>query len=86
MPEVLNVQVNESKKKSTFFRKIFFSSSEKLLFEQENVIFFNTFLNLNSFYLIVVFFCKFRSYERSKLQLHYQLQIAITIIKNYQEL
>ena len=34
VPEVLNVRVNESKKKSTSFRKIFFSSSEKLTFEE----------------------------------------------------
>ena len=49
VPEVLNVHVNENKKKSTIFR-IFFSSSEKLTFEKENVILFNTFLNLNLFY------------------------------------
>ena len=34
VPEVLNVHVNENKKKSTFFRKIFFSSREKLTFEK----------------------------------------------------
>ena len=39
VPEVLNVHVNESKKKSTFFRNIFFSRSEKFTFETENVIF-----------------------------------------------
>ena len=38
VPEVLNVHVNESKKKSTLFRKIFFPNSEKLTFEKENVI------------------------------------------------
>ena len=48
--------MNESKKKYIFFRTIFFSSSEKLTFEKENVIFFNTYLNFNSFYLIVVNF------------------------------
>ena len=50
MPEVLNLHVNESKKKSTFFRKIFFPSSEKLTFENEYVIFQNIFSNLNLFY------------------------------------
>ena len=39
VPEVLNVHLNESKKKSTFFRRIFFSSSKKLTFDKENVIF-----------------------------------------------
>ena len=44
-------------KKSTFFRKIFFfSTSEKLPFEKENVILESIFLNLNLFYLIVVNF------------------------------
>ena len=42
-------------KKYTFFR-IFFSSHEKLTFEKENVIFFNTFLNSNLFYSTVVNF------------------------------
>ena len=42
--EVLNVHLNENNKKYTFLRRIFFSSSEKLTFEQGNVIFFNTFL------------------------------------------
>ena len=37
VPEVLNGHVNE--KKFTFFKRIFFSSSEKLIFEKENVIF-----------------------------------------------
>ena len=32
-----------NKKKFTFFRKIFFSSSEKLTFDKENVIFLNIF-------------------------------------------
>ena len=39
VPEVLNVHVNKSKIKSTFFRMIFFSSSEKLSFEKEKMIF-----------------------------------------------
>ena len=69
VPEVLNVHMNENKKKSTFFRRIFFLS-EKLTFEEENVIFFNTYLNFNLFYSIVDIFCKFRSYERSELQVH----------------
>ena len=56
VPEVLNVYMNESKKKIYFFRRIFFSSSEKLTFEKENVIFLNTFLNFDLFYLIVVIF------------------------------
>ena len=56
MLEVLNVHVNESKKKIYFFQKDFFLSSEKLTFEKENVIFLNTFLNFNLFYLIVVIF------------------------------
>ena len=42
-------------KKSTFFR-IIFQAVKKLTFEKENVIFLNTFLNLNLFYLIVVSF------------------------------
>ena len=33
-----------------------FSSSEKLIFEKENVIFFTNFLNFDLFYLIVVDF------------------------------
>ena len=37
--------MNEREKKIYFFRRIFFSSSEKLTFEKENVIFFNTYLN-----------------------------------------
>ena len=71
MPEVLNVHVNESKKKNNLliFERLF-SSSEKLTFQKENVIFFNTFLSFNLFYLIVVnvFCCKFHSYERLELQ------------------
>ena len=55
VPEVLNVHTNESEKKIYFFG-FFFSSSEKLTFEKENVIFFNTFLNFDLFYLIVVNF------------------------------
>ena len=43
-------------KKSTFLEGFFFSSDEKLTFENENVILFNIFLNLNLFYLIVVNF------------------------------
>ena len=36
------------------------------------MIYFNTFLNFNLFYLIVIiFFCKFRSYERSELQVYF---------------
>ena len=48
--------MNESEKKINFFRRIFFPSSEKLTFEKENVIFFNTFLNFDLSYLIVVVF------------------------------
>ena len=55
-PEVLNVHMNESEKKFYFFRRIFFSSGEKSTFEKENVIFFNTHLSFNLFYLIVVNF------------------------------
>ena len=55
VPEVLNVHVNESKK-NLLFLETFFSSSEKLTFEKENVIFFNTFLNFNLFYLNVFIF------------------------------
>ena len=43
-------------KKIFFFRKIFFLSSKKLTFEKENVIFFNTFLSFNLFYLILLSF------------------------------
>ena len=43
VPEVLNVHVERKKKKSTFFRKIFFSSSQKLTFEKDNIIFLNIF-------------------------------------------
>ena len=56
MPEVLNVHVNENKKKSTFSGMIFLPSSGKLTFEKENVILFDTFWNINLFYLIVVNF------------------------------
>ena len=48
--------MNESEKKIYFFRRIFFSISEKLNFEKENVIFYNNFLNCDLFYLIVVNF------------------------------
>ena len=41
VPEVLNVHVNGSKKKSNFLG-LSLSSSEKLIFEEENVL-FNTF-------------------------------------------
>ena len=51
VPEVMNVHVNENKKNIYFF-----SSREKLTFEKENVILFNNFFNINSFYLIVVNF------------------------------
>ena len=77
VPEVLNVHVNENKKKSTFSRRIFFSCSKKLTFEKENVILFNTFFNLNLFYLIVVMFCKFRSHERSELQVHKKIELFL---------
>ena len=40
-------------KKKSIFLEGFFFSSEKLTFEKENVIFFNTYLNFNLFYLIV---------------------------------
>ena len=51
VPEVLNVHVSES------YRKIYFSAGFfPLTFEKENVIFVNTVLNLNLFYLIVVYF------------------------------
>ena len=51
------VRVNENNfTKLIFFRRIFFPNSEKLIFEKENVILFNTFLNLNLFYSIVVNF------------------------------
>ena len=52
------------KKKFTLFRKIFFSSSEKLTCKKENVISLNIFKNFN------LFFCQFRSYKRSELQVH----------------
>ena len=52
MPEVLNVHVNEN----NFKNLLFFSSSKKISFEKENVIFFNTFLIFNLFYSIVVNF------------------------------
>ena len=49
--------MNESEKKNLFFLEgFFFSSNEKLTFENENVIFFNTYFNLNLFYFIVVSF------------------------------
>ena len=39
VPEVLNVHVNESEKKYNFIGRLFFASSEKLTFENENAIF-----------------------------------------------
>ena len=42
VPEFLNVHVNESNKK-IYGLKDFFSNSEKLTFEKENVIFLNIF-------------------------------------------
>ena len=35
VPEVLNVHVNESKKKSTFFRKIFFQAVKNQLLRKK---------------------------------------------------
>ena len=45
-----------SNEKNLLFLEGFFLSSEKLNFKKENVIFLNTFLNFNLFYLIVVNF------------------------------
>ena len=56
VPEVLNVHMNESKKNLLYLQEFFFSSSEKLTFEKENVIFFNTHLNFNLFNLILIIF------------------------------
>ena len=78
MPEVLNVHVNESKK-NILFLETFFLSNEKLTFEKENMIFFNTFFNFNLFNLIVVIFCKFRLYERSEIQVHKNTETKKTI-------
>ena len=39
VPEDLNIHVNENNKKIYVFRRIFFSSSEKLTFEKQNVFF-----------------------------------------------
>ena len=66
MPEVLTVHENETNKKIYIFKRIFSSSSEKLTFEKENVIFFNTFLNFNFLNSIVIIVCKFCSYKRSE--------------------
>ena len=44
------------KKNLLFLERFFFSSSEKLTFEKEILIFLNTFLNFNLFYLIVLIF------------------------------
>ena len=41
---------------TTFFRRIFFSSSKKWTFEKENVIYLNTFFNFNVFHLILLSF------------------------------
>ena len=50
VPEVLNVHVNENNKKIYFFfRRISFSSSEKLTFKKK-MWFVETFLNFNLFY------------------------------------
>ena len=46
IPQVLNDHVNENYKK-IYFVRIFFSSSKKLNFHKENMIFLNTFLNFN---------------------------------------
>ena len=46
----------KKKKKSSFSRRIFVLSNEKLTFEKENEILLNTFLNFNLFYLIVINF------------------------------
>ena len=70
VPEVLNVHVNESKKKSIFFRKIFFPSSEKLTLGKK-MWFFKIFFQISvDFIELWLIFCKFRSYERSELQVH----------------
>ena len=44
------------KKNILFLERFFFSSSEKLIFENENVIFLNTFLNFDLVFVIVVIF------------------------------
>ena len=54
--KILSVLGWVTEKKIYFFRRIFFSSGKKFTFEKGNVILFNTFLNLNLFYLIVVNF------------------------------
>ena len=52
--------MNESEKNIYFFLEGFFFQAVKflqwLIFEKENVIFFNTYLSFNLFYLIVVNF------------------------------
>ena len=40
------------------------------------MILFNTFFNFNFLNLIVVIFSKFRSYERSELQVHQNFKIS----------
>ena len=71
VPEVLNVHVNESKKKSTSFRKIFFSKQWKINFWERKCDFLKYFKKfqciLLNWWLI---FRKFRSYGRSELQVH----------------
>ena len=59
VPEVLNVQVNESKKNLLFLERFFFQAVKNYFLSKKMWFFFNTFLNLNSFYLSVVFFVNF---------------------------
>ena len=70
MPEVLNVHVNGSRKKSTFFRKIFLFKHWKINFWERKFDFFKYFLKFQFILFNCSFFCKFRSYERLELHVH----------------
>ena len=65
----------EIKKNLLILKGFYFSNSEKLTFEKENVIFFY----LNLFYLIVVNFLEISFYKRS------ELQVPLTCWKRYAE-
>ena len=56
VPEVLNIHVNENNLKNLLSWKGFFFQVVKKTFQDENVIFLNTFLNFNLFNLIVINF------------------------------
>ena len=65
----LNVRNLRHIKNLLFLERFFYLKQWKINFRERKYDFFKYFLNFNLFYLWLIF-CKFRSYERSELQLH----------------